>query len=244
MNFIRSEPYLQARQAATAPFFPQDFIEEVWQTFSKRDPDLKLLDSLIPADHCTRWPAGMRGPTEAMVAGFDLPILVGEGNRPIAMIIGQDPLRSIKEAERYKPDRVLLSTPFGVHSPAGMKPRTLISYDVIIQTLIEEGYDVYVTDAAKMYLHNLTTNERIRPDAAASAVYAGILKKEITALSPAEVICLGNDAKNACIGIWPKLVSVYHPRAWTLNNIPGGASAPNRGRYVAAQIMTYLKPAS
>ena len=245
MKFVLSEPYLHARQAATTPFFPQDFIEEVWQTFSKQDGTLKLLDSLIPADHCVRWPAGMRGPTEEMVAGFDLPILVGEGNRPIVMIIGQDPFRSDKEAERYSPDRVLLSTPFGVHSPDGMKSSRLVSYAIIIHSILDAGYDVYVTDVAKMYLRDLTTNKRVAPRSAANTIYNGILKNEIGALSPANVFCFGGIAKKACsrIGVGPKLMGLYHPKARELNHIPGGASAPNRGRYLAAQIMAYLKPA-
>jgi hypothetical protein len=77
--------------------------------------------------------------------GHDMPfwIEVNEGEKGRIMLVPQDPLRRLS-----CPENMTLSTPFGVHS-LDYRGNRLVTQ--IVDSILNKGYSVYLTDFYKLY---------------------------------------------------------------------------------------------
>ena len=137
--------------------------------------------------------------------GHDLPFWI-EPNNPKGriMLVSQDPLR----AGQGK-GIITLSTPFGIHSPAYRNyghHKTLTS---IVESIVKQGYSVYLTDCHKLFgtrsgykscISKLTTD-----------IDMSILREEIKFFSPCKVFALGRQAEAALNKLHQNSVYIPHP---------------------------------
>jgi len=94
------------------------------------------------------------GIKEKKISGIDIPILLGDGNeeKPIVAIVAQDPYRNEKDVlfNEIDKSKTIIGTPFAFHYEDEAYPKTKV-YRKIVRRIIEMGYDVYLTDAHKIY---------------------------------------------------------------------------------------------
>lgn len=86
--------------------------------------------------------------------GIDIPVLIKtEQAEPKATVVllGQDPLRKCMDIERDKClDHAFIGTPYRIHHTDGLPPATRV-YPKLIKRLLEQGYNVYLTDVRKYF---------------------------------------------------------------------------------------------
>ena len=96
------------------------------------------------------------GIKEKKISGIDIPILLGDGNsyekKPIVAIVAQDPYRNEKDVlfNEIDKSKTIIGTPFAFHYEEEAYPKTRV-YRNIVRRIIKMGYDVYLTDAHKIY---------------------------------------------------------------------------------------------
>ena len=120
--------------------------------------------------------------------GHDLPFWI-EPDEPKGriMLVSQDPLRA-----KQKQGIITLSTPFGMHSPAYRNYGHHRTFTQIVESLVNMGYSVYLTDCRKLFGTNNITDHK---SCIKNQVFdADILREEIKFFSPCKVVALGRQA--------------------------------------------------
>lgn len=136
--------------------------------------------------------------------GLDLPIWFSPTpDAPFVMIVSQDPLRSAewygdKKDEKFICNDAIVSSPFGLqdahHREKGNGGKRIW---LLVQALIEKGYNVYLTDSRKFFVYDhhesdiYTTSEKM-------SVYRKILNQEIEIINPKLIVTLGHSAEKCC----------------------------------------------
>ncbi len=91
---------------------------------------------------------------QCLPVGIDIPVLIKtEKAEPKATVVllGQDPLRQCKDIDRDKVfDYAFIGTPYRIHHTEGLPSATKV-YPKLIRALLEQGYNVYLTDVKKYY---------------------------------------------------------------------------------------------
>jgi len=131
----------------------------------------------------------------AAVIGVDLPIAIqgDQKNGKTIVIVGQDPLRKTKNPN------LDIGTPYEVHRHYGRIKARHRLYFQHIKLLLDEGYRVYLTDVAKVWvgeMHGVV----LRPRTLHSndhRDFLRVLKAEIGNISPFCVLTWGAKAKDA-----------------------------------------------
>jgi hypothetical protein len=90
---------------------------------------------------------------QCLPVGIDIPVFIPSKTEPKATVVllGQDPLRKYKDIDETKvPDYAFIGTPYSIHHTAGLPSATRV-YPKLIDCLLADGYNVYLTDVKKYY---------------------------------------------------------------------------------------------
>ncbi|MBE9586547.1 hypothetical protein IM792_19015 [Mucilaginibacter sp. JRF] len=178
--------------------------------------------------------------------GIDLPIYISKpGNIKNVVVVAEDPLRNpadplISASKEY----ALLGTPFATHLES--MRRALKEYWDFHHELLNNGFNVYITDINKIWLKATTgTKENIPGDLAEG--FKQTLQAEINLLQPDLLVVYGKKAANAidsmelqisakrlmfphpsrtANGTWKKLFSTHYP------NVEKNCSSINKVAYM------------
>ncbi|MDE6643213.1 MAG: hypothetical protein K2K27_03850 [Muribaculaceae bacterium] len=136
--------------------------------------------------------------------GLDLPTWFYQSSEaPFIMIVTQDPLRSAKwygdeVDEKYICNDAVVSSPFGLqdahHRERGTGGKRMW---LLVRSLLERGYNVYLTDCRKFFVYNHTQSDKYTT-AEKMDIYRNILKKEIEIINPKLIVTLGHSAHKSC----------------------------------------------
>ena len=151
--------------------------------------------------------------------GLDLPTWFYQSpEAPFIMIVAQDPLRSAKwygdkEDEKYICRDAIVSSPFGLqdahHREKGNGGKRVW---LLVQKLLERGYNVYLTDCRKFFVYDHHESD-VYTTAEKKNLYSAILKAEIEIVNPKLIVTLGHNADKTCRGLLGDncLLSSYIP---------------------------------
>jgi hypothetical protein len=151
--------------------------------------------------------------------GYDLPCLLSL-DRPAlgcVMLCAQDPLRKASKSLSENPyGEVTVGTFFGIDN--NRFRQSYRHYPMIwrvIRSCLESGFDVWVTDAIKLYAGEGV----VKRSQKLFDLCKETLREEIALVKPTRVLAMGNDAKYALSAVDPSLSfnTARHPspRAWT-----------------------------
>ena len=86
--------------------------------------------------------------------GIDIPVLIESEQaepRATVVLLGQDPLRKCKNIDKDKGlTHAFIGTPYSIHHTDGLPTPTRV-YPKLIRALLEQGYNVYLTDVRKYF---------------------------------------------------------------------------------------------
>lgn len=122
--------------------------------------------------------------------GIDLPVLINplQRSKKTIFIVAEDPLRSFE----YPQKDVIFSTPFGTHIE-NCRTNNLRVYWDIIQNILNNDYNVYLTDIFKVWIKRKDSRkEFIKGDLFEN--FRSSLEQEIDAFSPQLIITYGKPA--------------------------------------------------
>ncbi len=145
--------------------------------------------------------------------GLDLPTwFYQSAEAPFIMIVTQDPLRNAewygdKGNTTYHTDKydetflcldAVVSSPFGLqdahHREKGNGGKRMW---LLVQALLERGYNVYLTDCRKFFVYNHNQSDKYTT-AEKMDIYRNILLEEIEIINPKLIVTLGNSANKSC----------------------------------------------
>ncbi|SDF92253.1 hypothetical protein [Alloyangia pacifica] len=139
--------------------------------------------------------------------GYDLPCLLSAArpSRGRIMLCAQDPKRDGSES------KLTVGTFFGIDSDYHRVRRHWGMMWQLIRRCVLAGYDVWVTDAIKVYAG---TNV-LRRDPELRALCFSVIRKEVNAFRPDRILAIGNDARDAlqAADISSPVTHVVHPTA-------------------------------
>lgn len=125
------------------------------------------------------------------VAGVDLPVKIDRGYNKTLVIVGEDPLRNIKEKKEVG-DSIVFSIPYGVHRPECRSGRQSF-YWKLSQQIFDLGYNIYYTDINKLWLKQGESKESIPQDL--QSAFRFCLKRELEVIKPSIIISFGKKLK-------------------------------------------------
>ena len=124
------------------------------------------------------------------IVGIDVPVLLsnGHGKNGTIMIIGESPVRDTRST---KGNGLYIGTPFAVAHKFNIPPQCK-NYKNIFCNLLNEGYNVYITDAVKEWNNKLKKKDYVKH------IDYPVLKDEIRNIKPILIVTWGETAKVAC----------------------------------------------
>ncbi|MHC9236987.1 hypothetical protein ACX9MO_15270 [Pseudooceanicola sp. 502str34] len=139
--------------------------------------------------------------------GYDLPCLLS-AKRPARgriMLCAQDPKRDGTDA------KVTVGTFFGIDSDYHRARRHWGMMWKLIRRCVLAGYDVWVTDAIKVY----AGRNVLRRDPELRELCFSVIAEEVEAFNPDTILAIGNDARDALkrAGTSKPITHVVHPTA-------------------------------
>jgi hypothetical protein len=166
------------------------------------------------------------------IEGIDLPVIIKTERvvRGSLMIVGQDPLRKAKDFDcnqEFCDKKLIIGTPYALHSPAYREGR-MSDYWKIVSGLVDEGWEVLLTDIHKDFVNsNTEQNQRYRKPAYNKLVMRDreIFDTEVKEYQPNHVVCFGVRAEAFIRRHFMNLVKTEHPspRNHNLNGIQSKA---------------------
>ena len=153
------------------------------------------------------WHTDLLAPYLSKTIGYDLPCLISADRtaRGRIMLCAQDPKR--------EGDEPILSvgTFFGIDSDYHRCRRHWGMIWQLIRRCVFSGYDVWATDAVKLY----AGRNVIRKDRALRELCFSVIRQEVEAFQPDRILAIGNDARDALVaaGTQSPAVHVVHPTA-------------------------------
>ncbi|MBD5367928.1 MAG: hypothetical protein HDR83_01530 [Bacteroides sp.] len=115
---------------------------------------------------------------------------------PFIMIVAQDPLRSAKWYGEC--NDAVVSSPFGLqdahHRENGNGGKRMW---LLVQKLLERGYNVYLTDCRKFFVYNHAESDKYTTSGKME-IYRNVLMEEIEIINPELIVTLGHRADNTC----------------------------------------------
>ena len=136
------------------------------------------------------------------IVGIDVPVMLsnGKGDKGTIMIIGESPRR---DTRIIKTPGLYIGTPFAVGYKEDIPPQCKI-YKVIFSKLLDAGYNVYITDAVKIWNKGLVKNDFVK------LIDYPVLETEIENVKPILVVSWGETAKTACKNIFKNKNAFLH----------------------------------
>lgn len=129
-------------------------MEQFFNTSFKKDIDELKQGVKHPAHPLNSRMKQLINANKRLPVGIDIPVLIqSEKTEPKATVVllGQDPLRKCKDVNKAKvPDYAFIGTPYRVHHTNGLPSPTRV-YPKLIDRLLADGYNVYLTDVKKYY---------------------------------------------------------------------------------------------
>ncbi len=122
--------------------------------------------------------------------GVDIPVLLGDkdDDNDTIFIIGESPTRNKKD---FKDNRdLVIGTPFAVACVKGA-PKQCDIYKYIFNRLINKGYNVYITDAVKVWYDGM------KQKGFKNYINPAFLEKEIRKINPTIIVTWGETALKA-----------------------------------------------
>lgn len=184
-------------------------------------------------------------------AGVDLPILLSpkHKSKKTIFIVAEDPLRPLKD----KCDKIVFSTPFATHVDCFRKKKLKVYWD-ITRRLLDNGYNVYITDLLKLWIKQ----KGVRKEKIANDLFDNFrqsLRKEIELFKPELIVTYGcaawkllQEIENSGISKIP----FTHPtntanRKWKSIFIEGGndqlkCTAENKVNYIISELEKSIGP--
>ena len=161
----------------------------------------------MPEIAATDWSTCLLAPYSNGPIGYDLPCLLSAA-RPAQgkiMLCAQDPLRG------PGPAKLTVGTFFGIDSNYHRTRRHWGMIWQLIRACIQRGYDVWVTDAIKVFAGPNVVNR----DEGLRELCFGTVREEVAAFRPDRVIAFGAVAENAisAASIKAPILRVPHPTA-------------------------------
>ena len=159
------------------------------------------------------------------ITGVDIPFMINDNknDKGTVAIIAQDPLRNSNDPmlAPFSPffANPIVGTPFAIHYEEAKYPQTNV-YRLIIDGLLNKGYDVYVTDVWKCWDKNSTFR---RSKWNANNLHFQCLLDEFASIMPKYVILMGNVA-NTKINNRVFLQSLYNSFSIIKTIHPSGAA--------------------
>lgn len=164
-------------------------------------------DRQMPEIDPEAWSTDLLQPYAGQHLGYDLPCLLSADRiaRGRIMLCAQDPLRG------EGPAKLTVGTFFGIDSHYHRTRRHWGMIWQLVRSLVSTGYDVWVTDAIKVFAgpRTIYMDEKLR-----NLCYS-VMEKEISAFRPDKVVAFGSVAETALRGAKDdiQLVRVPHPTA-------------------------------
>lgn len=136
------------------------------------------------------------------IVGIDVPVKLSKGRerKGTIMIIGESPVRDTRKIHK---NGIYIGTPFAVAYKFDIPIQCNI-YKYIFCKLLDAGYDVYLTDAVKVWDTGLKKKEY------ANHIDYTILKTEIKNMKPLLIVAWGETAKTACYNIFKNEDFFFH----------------------------------
>jgi hypothetical protein len=160
-------------------------------------------------------------PSDAELVGIDLPIFFGDYTKKRVMILGIDPLRSVKDfnlAQANIYSDVLLGTPYALHN-ISFREKRCSSYWNLVQILSQNNF-VYVTDIFKSYfiVDNIRSYNYWYREENKHKIdnHAKLLLEEIKLINPDLIVSFGALAYNTLLNLdikIPKLALMHLSRS-------------------------------
>lgn len=119
----------------------------------------------------------------AKVVACDLPSLLSRGGQKTVMIIAQDALSKVPY-----PEKVLIGTPYALHIKKCREDLHTRRYFQMVDVLLRQGYQVYLTDFYKIYVGGASLAKKDRQR------FGEVLKQEIELLNSDALITWGQKA--------------------------------------------------
>lgn len=188
--------------------------------------------------------------------GFDLPLFIkADGNIKNIMIVAEDPLRSQSDPNLIPfRSQILLSTPFATH--LDWCRRALKEYWDFHSTLLDEGYNVYMTDINKIWIQKDGNSKKERLPNDLIINFRRTLQAEIEMINPEVIVTYGRPAelalKSFSLDSKQKVIHFPHPSktangSWKIllskwNADPNTrCTGENKLRYMLAHASAVLK---
>ena len=195
--------------------------------------------------------------------GIDLPLFFKrlDPKAQTVMLVAEDPQRSRKDfslelkddfgANLFKPEDVIIGTPFALHS-SYYKERRTKQYWHPIKHIIEKNYHLYVTDKYKVFMLDYKNTIKLKKYdlKQEDAIFEELLLKELEIIKPNKIICFGGKAYESCKNLLRDndckselLPALLHPSMannskWTFLK---PASIENKIKHLKAEIDKELK---
>jgi hypothetical protein len=115
----------------------------------------------------------------------DLPSLLSKGGQDVVMLIAQDPYNNMTA------DGIWIGTPYALHIKKCRENLHTRQYLRLIDVLLDAGYQVYLTDIYKIYVHGKQLSRKDKK------WFASLLEQEAELVKPAAVITWGRKAEYA-----------------------------------------------
>lgn len=164
-------------------------------------------DRQMPEISRENWHTDLLTPYLSKTIGYDLPCLISADRtaRGRIMLCAQDPKRDGDEPI------LTVGTFFGIDSDYHRFRRHWGMIWQLIRRCVFAGYDVWATDAVKLY----AGRNVIRKDAALRDLCFSVIRQEVEAFQPDHVLAIGNDARDALAAAATQVpaVHVVHPTA-------------------------------
>lgn len=183
----------------------------------------------------------------AAITGLDIPVLISDNfeSKGTVMIIEQDPLRNpndplLAPLKSYFPTHAIVGTPNALHYNVSVTPHTNI-YRCIVDYILNKHYNVYITDANKLYWpYTAGSNALKRWES--NLAQQGLLRTEINIINPVAFLLVGKVAQTAYNSLYlnhPNVIPIPHIKArssaWAkIGVIP--ASDANKLHHIKAKL--------
>lgn len=138
----------------------------------------------------------------AAITGLDIPVLISDNfeAKGTVMIIEQDPLRNpndplLAPLKSYFPTHAIVGTPNALHYNVSVTPHTNI-YRCIVDYILNKHYNVYITDANKLYWpYTAGSNALKRWKSNLAKDTHALLQTEILRINPTAIVLVGKAAQ-------------------------------------------------
>lgn len=197
------EEFVDSQKALFRPTVLKQLSDRLRNEFHHGHAPNREMPEIKPED----WNTRLLEPYADRPLGYDLPCLLSadRSEKGRIMLCAQDPLRG------PGPAKLTVGTFFGIDSQYHRTRRHWGMIWRLVRLLVDRGYDVWVTDAIKLFAgpNMIYKDEKLR-----NLCYS-VMQEEIAAFRPNRVIAFGSIAESALRAViaHQQVIRVPHPTA-------------------------------